>query len=287
MPELSVNVDLFVAATLGATSIGISARVLSEMKVLHCNESRVILGAAVIDDILGLVMLAIVSGIIVSGEFAVFDTLKIIGLAVLYLYICFKLGPHFLNFAIRLVSRLDIVEAKMFISFLFVMVLAWSANLFGLATIVGAFAAGMILHDGFFKYWGSVEKHRITIRDLISPLEVMLVPIFFILMGMQVKLETMTDPKVLVLAAGLTAAAILGKFISGYASGKDVRSVPVGIGMVPRGEVGLVFASIGKSLGVINDQLFSALVMMVIVTTLLTPPALKMAFAGQANKDLA
>jgi len=285
MPELSIDIDLFVAATLGATSVGITARVLTELQVMHCQESRVILGAAVIDDILGLVMLAIVSGIIVSGEFELLGTFKIIGLALLFLWVCFKVGPYFLRFAIRLVRHLDIGEAKMFISFLFVMVLAWTANLVGLATIVGAFAAGMILHDAYFQHWGEIRDHRVSIRDLISPLEVILVPIFFILMGVQVKLETMVDPHVILMASGLTIAAIIGKFVSGYATGSKIKSIPVGIGMIPRGEVGLVFASIGKSLNVINDELFSALVIMVIVTTLITPPALKKAFAYCKTMD--
>jgi Kef-type K+ transport system membrane component KefB len=279
MPELSIDVDLFIAATLGATSVGITARVMTELHVMHCRESRVILGAAVIDDILGLVMLAIVSGIIVSGEFDMLSSVKIIGLAMVFLWICFKIGPYFLRFAIKLVRHLDIGEAKMFISFLFVMALAWTANLVGLATIVGAFAAGMILHDAYFRHWGEIHQHRVSIKDLISPLEVILVPIFFVLMGVQVKLETMYDPHVLFMAGGLIIAAIFGKFVSGYFAGRGIRPLPVGVGMVPRGEVGLVFASIGKSLNVINDELFSALVMMVIVTTLLTPPALKFAFS--------
>jgi len=279
MPELSIDVDLFVAATLGATSVGITARVMTELQVMHCREARVILGAAVIDDILGLVMLAIVSGIIVSGEFELLGTFKIIGLAMLFLWISFRVGPHFLRFAINLVRHLDIGEAKMFISFLFVMALAWTANLVGLATIVGAFAAGMILHDAYFVHWGKTRDHQVSIHDLISPLEVILVPIFFVLMGVQVKLESMADPHVIMMAVGLTIAAIVGKWVSGYAAGKGIRSIPVGAGMIPRGEVGLVFASIGKSLNVINDELFSALVIMVIITTLLTPPALKKAFA--------
>ncbi len=285
MPELSIDVDLFVAATLGATSVGITARVMTELRVTHCQESRVILGAAIIDDILGLVMLAIVSGIIVSGEFEIASTFRIIGLAMLFLWVSFKIGPYFLRYVINLVRHLDIGEAKMFISFLFVMVLAWTANLVGLATIVGAFAAGMILHDTYFRHWGEIREHRVSIKDLISPLEVILVPIFFVLMGVQVKLESMYDPRVLSMAGGLIIAAIIGKFISGYFAGKGIRSLPVGVGMVPRGEVGLVFASIGKSLGVINDELFSALVMMVIVTTVLTPPALKFAFAYCEKKQ--
>ena len=287
MPELAIDVDLFVAATLGATSVGITARVLEELNLLQSREAKIILGAAVIDDILGLVMLAIVSGIIVTGSFDLYSALQIIGLAVLFLWGAFKIGPYFLKFTINLVKHLDIVEAKMFISFLFVMALAWFANLVGLATIVGAFAAGMILHDAYFHHWGEIKEHKFCIRDLIAPLEVILVPIFFVLMGVQVKIESMFDSKVLFMAGGLIVAAILGKLISGFVAGKGSRSLPIGIGMMPRGEVGLVFASLGKSLDVINDELFSALVLMVIVTTLITPPILKISLTiKQPDKDM-
>ncbi|MFQ5936868.1 MAG: cation:proton antiporter [Acidiferrobacterales bacterium] len=276
MPELSLNVDLFVAATLGATSIGISARVLADLKQSQSREAHVILGAAVIDDVLGLVMLAIVSGIIVSGGVEFTNVLKIVVLACVFLVCAFLLGPYFLDYTIRLVRHLDIVEAKMFISFLFVMALAWFANLVGLATIVGAFAAGVILHDGYFRHWGDYRQHRFSIKDLIAPLETILVPIFFVLMGIQVKLETFLDWHVVTMAAGLLVAAIVGKVACGFVAGRGANRLAIGIGMMPRGEVGLVFASIGKSLGVISDALFSAVVLMVIVTTLATPPLLKL-----------
>ena len=277
MPELSLNVDLFVAATLGATSIGISARVLQDLDQTQSRESHIILGAAVIDDILGLVMLALVSGIIVSGGIALYTVFSTIGLVVLFLVAAFAVGPYFLNYTIGLVERLDIIEAKMFISFLFVMVLAWFANLVGLATIVGAFAAGVILHDGYFKAWDKGGS-KIKIKDLITPLEVILVPIFFVLMGIQVKLETFLDRHVIIMAGGLIAAAVIGKVLSGFGASKHTNRIAIGIGMMPRGEVGLIFAAIGKSLNVISDELFSALVLMVIVTTLLTPPLLKLSF---------
>ncbi|NIP71740.1 MAG: cation:proton antiporter [Gammaproteobacteria bacterium] len=285
MPELSVSVDLFVAATLGATSIGISARVLRDIGQTGCRAGRVILGAAVIDDVLGLIMLAIVTGIVVSGSIEVWDFISIVTLAGLFLVAAFVIGPYFLNFAIRLVRHLDIIEAKMFISFLFVMVLAWLANLVGLATIVGAFAAGVILHDAYFHHWGDVNEHRFWIRDLIAPLEVILVPIFFVLMGIQVKLESFLDWHVITMALGLLAAAIAGKIASGLAAGPGSKRLAIGIGMMPRGEVGLIFASIGISLGVISDELFSALVFMVIVTTLITPPLLKASLLAAQSKD--
>ncbi|MFQ6021110.1 MAG: cation:proton antiporter [Acidiferrobacterales bacterium] len=276
MPELSLSVDLFIAATLGATSIGISARVLSDLDQAHSREAHVIIGAAVIDDVLGLVMLAIVSGIVVSGSLELTAVLTTIALAIVFLVFALLLGPYFLDYTIRLVRHLDIVEAKMFISFLFVMALAWLANLVGLATIVGAFAAGLILHDGYFRHWGDYRQHHFTIKDLIAPLETILVPIFFVLMGIQVKLETFLDWHVVTMAAGLLVAAIAGKVLCGFVAGKGANRLAIGIGMMPRGEVGLVFASIGKSLGVISDALFSAVVLMVIVTTLATPPLLKL-----------
>jgi Kef-type K+ transport system membrane component KefB len=275
MPELSLNVDLFVAATLGATSIGISARVLGDLNQSQTREARVILGAAVLDDVLGLVMLAIVSGIVVSGSVALTNVATTVLLAALFIVLAFLLGPSFLDYAIRLVRHLDIVEAKMFISFLFVMALAWFANLVGLATIVGAFAAGVILHDGYFRHWGDYREHRFTIKDLIAPLETILVPIFFVLMGIQVKLETFLDWHVVTMAAGLLVAAIVGKVACGFVADREANRLAIGIGMMPRGEVGLIFAAIGKGLGVISDALFSAVVLMVIVTTLATPPLLK------------
>lgn len=281
MPEMAIDVDLFVAATLGATSVGITARVLEELNLLKSREAKIILGAAVIDDILGLIMLAIVSGIIVTGSIEIYSVLKIIGLAILFLWGAFKFGPLFLKFTIKLVRHLDIIEAKMFISMLFVMALAWFANLVGLATIVGAFAAGMILHDAYFHHWGDIKEHKFCIQDLIAPLEAILVPIFFVLMGVQVKMESMLDTHVLFMAGGLIIAAIAGKVVSGFVAGKFNQALPIGIGMMPRGEVGLVFASIGKSLDVINDELFSALVLMVIVTTLITPPLLKLSISTE------
>jgi Kef-type K+ transport system membrane component KefB len=155
------------------------------------------------------------------------------------------------------------------------MVLAWLANLSGLATIIGAFTAGLILHDAYFENWNNDRKCPVCIKDLIMPLEVILVPIFFVLMGIQVKLETFLQPGVMMLAAGLVAAAILGKVVSGFGVFGSSNRWAIGVGMMPRGEVGLIFAAIGKSLGVMDDALFSAVVLMVIVTTLLSPPLFK------------
>ena len=277
MPDLPMHTDIFIAATLGATSVGITARVLQDINKQKSTEARLILGAAVIDDILGLLMLAIVSGIVVSGGVEITEILLVIFLATVFLVGAVMIGPYFLRIVIRYLCDLDIVEAKMFTSYFFVMVLAWVANLVGLATIIGAFTAGVVLHEAYFKSCRIVPDKSYTIKDLIMPLEVILVPIFFVLMGIQVKLESFLDPNVIVAAGGLLIAAIAGKVAAGYFAGRSANRLAVGFGMMPRGEVGLIFAAIGKTLGVIDDFLFSAVVLMVIVTTLITPPLLKAA----------
>jgi Kef-type K+ transport system membrane component KefB len=278
---VSFHTALFLGAALAATSVGITVRVLED---LHQSQSRLahtILGAAVFDDILGLLMLAAVSGIVVSGGIEIVHISKVILLAVLFLGGAVFLGPYILRLIIGLMRHLDLIEAKMFVSYLFVMVLAWLANLSGLATIIGAFTAGLILKDAYFVHWGPHEKHAYSIRDLIMPLEVILVPIFFVLMGVQVKLETFLDWQVVSLAAGLLVAAIVGKLACGLGVSRGLNRWAIGIGMLPRGEVGLIFAAIGKGLGVVDDALFSSLVLVVIITTLLSPPLLKISLKGE------
>jgi Kef-type K+ transport system membrane component KefB len=283
-PNIALNSAMFIAATLAATSIGITAQVLKELGRSKSREGRIILGAAIGDDVLGLIILAVVSGIIVSGSVNVAELSMVVLLSSLFLVLAFVLGPAVVRWMAMLMIRLDIVEAKMFTSYLFVMVLAWMANLVGLATIVGAFAAGIVLHDGYFKEHRDAGKDRVvSIRELIQPLEVILVPIFFILMGMQVKIESFLSWPVVALAGGLLLAAIAGKIVSGLGCRPPADKWVVGIGMLPRGEVGLVFAAIGRTLGVIDDSVFAAIVLMIIVTTLAAPPLLKIAINRQSQ----
>ena len=275
LEDAELHTSMFLGAALAATSVGITAMVLQEMKMEKTEIAHIILGAAVIDDILGLLMLAIISGIVITGSIDLVHISITIIIATLFLAATIYLGPYFIRLLVRLFCRLDIIEAKMFVSYLFVMVMAWMANLAGLATIIGAFAAGLILQDAYFESWDDDRKCPVTIKDLIMPLEVILVPIFFVLMGLQVKLEMFLQKDVMILAAGLLVAAIVGKVLSGFGAFGVRNHMAIGIGMMPRGEVGLIFAAIGKSLGVLDDALFSAVVLMVIVTTLLSPPLFK------------
>lgn len=284
LPNQAIGSLLFIGATLGATSVGITARVLSELNVLHSQEAHVILGAAVFDDVLGLIALAIVSGIVISGSVELYAVLQILALSALCIVATLYGGPYILRGLISMMRGLPMHEAKIFVTFIFVMGLSWFADLVGLATIIGAFAAGLIMNDQYFNRLKKDDTRGDdeTVKTLMGPLEAILVPIFFVVIGLQVKLETFLDSEVWWLAAGLTVAAIVGKLVCGMVAGGQLNRLAIGIGMLPRGEVGLIFASIGKGLGVIDSQLFSAIVLMVVVTTVIAPSALKWAFRRDA-----
>ncbi|MFQ6083799.1 MAG: cation:proton antiporter [Candidatus Aminicenantia bacterium] len=289
LPGEPESVYIFLGATLTATSVGITARVLRDLNKIDTTEGRIILGAAVIDDILGLIILAVVTGIVISGAVSLgtigFVTLK----AFIFLIGAFLLGLILTPRIFKLFQKLRVEGVMVISALLFAFLLAYLASKVGLATIVGAFAAGLILEEAHFKGF----RETYTLRDLIKPISSFLVPIFFVLMGIQVRLETFKEIPVLGMAAALTVAAIVGKQICGFgALGKGVDRISVGVGMIPRGEVGLIFAAIGRKLiipgtdiRVINPGTYSAVVIMVILTTLLTPSLLKFTFLrGKTEK---
>lgn len=284
MPSESHQADLFIAATLSATSIGITARVLVELKKLHTREAKTILGAAMLDDVLGLIVLAVVSTLVIHGEVDVMLVMRIIISALLFFVGALFLGPIVLHKSIHFFRFLEPWEAKLFISFMFIMILSWLAAFVQLATIIGAFTAGIILHDDYFDTLGHNRNESRSIYHLLSPLEFILAPMFFIVIGIQVKLESFCHWDVIILASGLTFAAVIGKLICGFGARAENDRLLIGIGMLPRGEVGLVFASIGRTLGVISDDLFSAIVLMIMVTTFIAPPLLKARYSMADGK---
>ncbi|MFA7170343.1 MAG: cation:proton antiporter [Candidatus Paceibacterota bacterium] len=271
LPQAGFNTWLFIGATLTATSVGITARVLKDLGKLSTPEAKIILGAAVVDDVLGLIILSIVSGIIVSGSISIgsiaytsFISLAFLaGSIIIGLWAAPKIGAW--------VSRMHVEGMKIVTAFLFMFVMAYLAIEVGLAAIVGAFAAGLVLDDVIF-----VNKKEHPIDDLVKPLYCIFVSIFFVLMGIQVDMSVFFDMQVILIALGITAASIIGKqACSVGVRCPEANKLIVGIGMISRGEVGLIFASVGKGLGVIDDAVFGAIVIMVILTTLVTPPLLK------------
>jgi Kef-type K+ transport system membrane component KefB len=270
------NIHMFVGAILCATSVGITARVFKDLGKMHLPEAKIILGAAVIDDVFGLVILAVAAGIVVAAEtgsaVSLLELVKIAGIAFGFLAGAIAVGmlavPRYFAFMARFRTSGVMVVS----SLLFCFLMAYLANLAGLAPIVGAFAAGLVLEKVHFKDF----KETRPLEELLRPVTAILVPVFFVMMGIQVRLEAFASVEVLGIALALTAAAVVGKQVCGLVVAKGYDRLSIGIGMIPRGEVGLIFASIGKSLNVVDASIFSAVVIMVILTTLITPPLLKL-----------
>jgi len=278
---------IFIGATLCATSVGITARVFKDLGKLATREARIILGAAVLDDVLGLLILAVVAGAIKAAGSGValsfFDValiaLKSLAFLVGAIVIGHLLMPRMLHGAGRLETR----GVLLTLAISCCLFLAWAAAKAGLAPIVGAFAAGLILDEVHYKNGRQPER---DLSDLLQPVSTVLVPIFFVLMGLKVDLRLFTRVDILALAFALTVAAIVGKQICALGVIESgVNRLAVGLGMIPRGEVGLIFAGIGATLmlptatgvsqPVISSAIFGAVVIMVIITTLITPIALK------------
>ncbi len=269
-PNNPLAADLFIGGILTATSVGITARVLRDLGQDRTDEARIILGAAVIDDVLCLIVLAVVSGLAVTGKISVPSIALTTGKAALFLVASLGIGIWLMPKLVRRISGFGIQNLKLLFGISFAFLLSWLANLAELATIVGAFAAGMVLNSFFDR-----EVEGISLHDLLSPIESLVVPLFFVWMGIQVKLEAMARTDVLIAGIALTVVAIIGKVASGWGCPKSMNRWAVGFGMMPRGEVGLIFAGIGKGIGVVDDGLFSATVLLVMVTTILAPILLR------------
>jgi len=274
----------FVGATLSATSVGITARVLGDLGKSASLEGRIILGAAVIDDVLGLIVLAVVTGLIQAADagraFDVTGLAVIVGKALGFLLVAVVVGRWLSRVTFRFAARLPGEGLLLSFGLAFCFLASFLAGRAGLAPIVGAFAAGLVLEDVHVQALRERDAQKRDLRHLLEPISSFLVPVFFVLMGMGVDLGVFAQPGVLGFAAALTAAAVLGKQVCSLGAwGPGVDRLAVGLGMIPRGEVGLIFASIGRTLTiggvrVVDDMVYSAVVVMVAVTTLVTPPLL-------------
>jgi Kef-type K+ transport system membrane component KefB len=297
LPGEATLVHIFIGATLCATSVGITARVLKDMGRLQARESRIILGAAVIDDVLGLLILAVVSGAINAAHagttLSPADVTLIAIRAVVFLVGAIAAGRYIAPRLFHRVGRWEVRGLLLAMAISFCFLLAWLAALVGLAPIVGAFAAGLVLDEAHYESFRS--KGEKDLEELIRPVSDLLVPLFFVLMGLKVDLRAFGRLELLTFAVALTIAAIIGKQVCSLAvTEKGINRLAVGLGMIPRGEVGLIFAGIGASLTlpdaqgvdgpVISAATFSAVVIMVIVTTLLTPPSLKWAMGKSEDR---
>ena len=283
-PSESGYSHVFIGATLCATSVGITARVLQDLGRIRTREARIVLGAAVVDDVLGLIVLATLTSAIraaaagqagVSTGVLIATAAKALGFVGGAIAVGWFISPPLLRLAARFRVRGMLLTSALLICFL----LAYLAEDVGLAPIVGAFAAGLIIEERHFERFR--KRGEPPLADLLSPLVTFLAPLFFVRMGVLVELHTLGSVAVLGFAAALTVAAIVSKQVCSLGVvERGLDRLSIGLGMIPRGEVGLIFANIGAATilggeGVISAQQFSAVVIMVMITTLVTPPLLR------------
>ncbi len=300
-PNETFNAHLFLGASLVATSVGITASVFRSLGISKTRAAQTVLGAAVIDDVLGLIVLAVVSALASGGEATptMVATMAIKSFG--FLAIAIIAGRLLAGPISQLFSYVSNgVGMKLSVALALALTVGYLAELFGLEAIIGAFAAGLVLDAVHFRHYADPEivedlkkasfasdvdvrrvdqiinKHRHShIEDLINPLSLIFVPIFFVYTGMQIDIASLLKPELYLYALIISVLAIMAKVVAGAAAqGSIQEKLLVGVSMVPRGEVGLIFASTGAMLGVLTGDLFSVIIMVVIITTLVSPPVI-------------
>jgi Kef-type K+ transport system membrane component KefB len=282
MLGLRFMVSVFLGAALTATSVGITARVLSDLGHLQDDESQVILGAAVVDDIIGLVLLTLVGTLAQGGALTFLGIGKIILVAFGFVFLAILIGSKLAPMLIRAIDRINMARGLFFASLVFALALALIAYKVGSAIIIGSFAAGLVL----------ARTHRgKDIEREVHDVAQFFIPIFFVVVGAAVDLSSINpfqadSRKFLLIGLGLTAVGVIGKVAAGFVVWKKgMKRLVIGVGMIPRGEVGLIFATIGLSSKLLTPGLYSAVALMVMLTTFMAPPLLrKLLVAGTPTK---
>jgi Kef-type K+ transport system membrane component KefB len=276
-------VAIFVGATLTATSVGITARVLSDLGKMHTAEARIIIGAAVIDDVLGIVILAVVAGLAGGAAVGLLSIGKIFAFAVGFLVLAVVIGNRAAPYLFNIVDRMRVRGVLLVTAVCFALLLAALADLSGSAMIIGAFAAGIIL---------SSTNQFDAVVERIEPVADVFTPIFFVVVGAPVNVWLFVpgsqdfSGRVMTVGLILTVIAIIGKVLAGFVvRTPGMNRAAIGVGMVPRGEVGLIFAAIGLREGILSNAVYSAVLIMVILSTFLVPPILKQLLQRSGGPD--
>ncbi|TAF14149.1 MAG: cation:proton antiporter [Nostocales cyanobacterium] len=267
---------IFAGAALTATSIGITSKVLSELKCLNSKEGQIILGAAVIDDVLGIIVLAVVASLAKDGAVDVSNVIYLIISATAFLIGAIILGNVFNKTFVAIADVLKTRGGLVIPAFIFAFMMAYLADIINLEAILGAFAAGLVLEE--------TDKRK-ELQKQVLPIADMLVPVFFVAVGAKTDLGVL-NPSIpsnregLIMAIFLITVAIIGKVVTGLAvfGQPGINRLAIGVGMIPRGEVGLVFAGVGAASGALSKPLGAAIIMMVIITTFIAPPMLRFVF---------
>ena len=267
---------VFAGAALTATSIGITAKVLAELGQLSSEEGQIIIGAAVLDDILGIVVLAVVASLVKTGEIQISNIVYLVISAAVFLIGSILIGRLVSPLIVGLVNEMKTRGQVLLTGLVFAFILSYIATVINLEGILGAFAAGLILAE--------TDKRK-ELEEQIIPVADFFVPIFFVCVGAKTDLSVL-NPTVpsnregLIIATFLILVAILGKVITGFTifSNPEINKLAIGVGMIPRGEVGLVFAGVGSASGALSEATEAAIIVMVITTTFVAPPLLRLVF---------
>jgi Kef-type K+ transport system membrane component KefB len=297
----SSNAKLFLGAALVATSVGIPSTILRSLKLIKTTAAKTFLGATVLDDVIGLIILAIVSALATGGDASVGLVAGLVGKSVGFLAGAIILGSLLAGPISKLFSSIHSgIGMKLALAISFALTFGYVAELFGLEPIIGAFAAGLLLDAVHFESFSDpeivadikhleadkehgiavasiIKRHRHAhVEDLINNMGLIFVPVFFVFTGLQVDFGSLLQPKLYLIAGVIAFFAFFAKFIAGFMSkGTMAEKMLIGSSMVPRGEVGLIFAATGSALGVLNDELFSTIVLVVILTTFVAPTFIK------------
>lgn len=310
--DASNAAQLFLGAAMVATSVGITASVFRSLGISRTRAAQTVLGAAVIDDVLGLIVLAVVSALAIGGTVTAGTVAGIALKSFGFLAAAILLGRVLAKPVSSVFSKIyKGIGMKLTFAVSFALLFGYLAELAGLEPIIGAFAAGLILDQVHFNKFADptivndlksldfkakkdkeavnrlIAKHKhMHVEDLIQSVGMVLIPVFFVYTGMQINFASLLQPSLYLIAGVISIVAILGKLVSGFAAKGSMREkLLVGMAMVPRGEVGLIFAATGKSLGVLSDNLFSVIVLVVVMTTFIAPPIIKrLAFALHPEK---
>ncbi|MCL1907751.1 MAG: cation:proton antiporter [Holophagaceae bacterium] len=283
LPESTLAEDLFIGACLSVTSLSISIQVLRERGVSKSQSGKVIIGAAIIDDILGLLVLAAVTGIAIAstataatnGGSALSAQLgKALGMTMLFLIFALAVGRWVSPRIFKIASRFRSEELLLPLALAFAFAMAYLGNLVGLATIVGACAAGLVLEHTHLVFLQERETH--SLDDMLHPLVMTFAPLFFVLTGASIDVSALLQPSTLALAGVLTVAGIVGKYACGYVAGGGLNAPVIGWGMVPRGEVGIIFVAAGRDIKIgdtsfLSPEIQAGILGAILLTTILGP----------------
>ena len=276
---------MYMAAAMVATSVGVTAKVIMDMNAANTKEARIILGAAVIDDVLGMIVLAMVAGMSSAGGATITGIVGVIFIAVSFVLAVFlfcdkcipRIDSWYCNRKLcRPANKSKYQLDKMMIAIALCLFMSAVSQALGLAAIIGAFLAGMMLAD-YARKW--------DLKTKVEAITTFFLPLFFLNVGMQVQVSSLTNLTVLGLAAYVIILAVITKYVGGYIGSRmadksiDKKSAHViGIGMIPRAEVGIIIAAVGLAAGHLTPDMNTAIVLMSVITTVIAPPLLSRAF---------